>query len=66
MGGHFIPYNDIPDKSGLKWRTTQRWLPRPQFLVDEQVFMVSQYIEFDNVLEANRRFQRQFRNLRTP
>ena len=36
--------------------------PRPQFSVDEQVFMVLEYTETGNVLETIRRFQRQFPN----
>ena len=39
---------------------------RPQFSVDERVFMVLKYTETSNVLETVRRFQRQFPNQRTP
>ena len=40
--------------------------PRPQFSVDERVFMVLNYTETENVLEIITRFQRQFPNQRTP
>ena len=40
--------------------------PKPQFSVDERVFMVLEYTETDKVLETIRRFQRQFPNQRTP
>ena len=43
--------------------------PRPQFSVDEHVFimfMVLKYTETGNILETIRRFQRQFSNQRTP
>ena len=39
---------------------------RPQFSVDERVFMVLRYTDTGNVLETVRRFQRQFPNQRTP
>ena len=37
------------------------WHPRPQFSVDERVFMVLKYTETVNVLETIRRLKRQFR-----
>ena len=40
--------------------------PKPQFSVDERVFMVLKYIETGNVLETFRRLERQFLNQRTP
>ena len=39
--------------------------PRPQFSVDEWVFMVLKYTESGNVLETIRRFQRHFSNQMT-
>ena len=40
--------------------------PRPQFSVDERVFMVLKDIETGNVLETIIRIERQFPNQRTP
>ena len=40
--------------------------PKPQFSVDERVFMVLKYTETGNVLQTIRKFQRQFPNQRTP
>ena len=37
------------------------WLPRPQFSVDERVFVVLQYTESENAIETIRSFKRQFR-----
>ena len=39
--------------------------PRPQFSVDERMFMVLNYTETENVLETITMFQRQFPNQRT-
>ena len=37
--GRFFPIDDTHNKSELKWGPVQRWLPRPQFLLDERVFV---------------------------